>query len=162
MGAQALLFLQMVLAGAAIGVLYDTFRVARKCFPHPGWLVQAEDLLFWLVTAFGLFYVLLHYYDGQVRLYALLGAALGMVLYFATLSPPLRKVAVAVVRFLQKVLFAAARILCWPVRVLLRLLRPPIRFLRHHATKQRHRAKRKGGRVLRSFRRQVRIVLRKK
>lgn len=124
---QALLFLSTVLVGMAIGVCFDVFRVLRRVATHKSWLVQVQDILFWLVATLGMFYFLLHRNFGEIRGFALGGAAIGAVLYFCTLSKLVLKVAVTVIRFLQKVIVAAFRIISAPIRFLVRLIAPPVK-----------------------------------
>jgi hypothetical protein len=50
MPAQAWLFVSTVMAGGAVGVFYDFFRVLRRTAPHRKWAVQLEDLFFWLAV----------------------------------------------------------------------------------------------------------------
>jgi len=131
MSGQAALFLSTVALGFLLGFVYDLFRIARKTVPHRPWVVQFEDILFWLVVTLLMFYFMLHRNYGEIRFFSIAGAALGVVIYFCSLSPLVMKVSVAVVEFFKKVLFTVARIILTPIRWALKLIRPPLRkFLR--------------------------------
>ena len=121
MSGQAWLFLSTVAAGAVMGFVYDIFRIARKTARHKGWLVQVEDVLYCAGVSALMFGFMLHRNYGEIRFFVIIGAGLGMLLYFFSLSPVVIKISVAVIRFVQKVLFATARILLGPIRVIIRL-----------------------------------------
>ena len=127
MAGQAWLFLSTVLVGAAIGLVYDAFRIFRKTTPHAGIAVQFEDLLFWIGVTGLTFYYMLHRSYGEIRPFALLGIIIGVLLYFATLSRLVLIVFVAVVNYIKKVVATAIGILLIPVKFIASLLAPPIK-----------------------------------
>ena len=126
MSGQAWLFLATVFTGAAIGLLYDVFRIFRKTAPHSGFAVQVEDLVFWVAATGLTFYYMLHRNYGEIRPFVLIGIALGLVLYFATLSRLVLVVFVTVVNYLKKVIRVAVRIILMPIRIFAAWLAPPI------------------------------------
>lgn len=79
-------FLTMVYAGLLCGVFYDILRAARRLFGAGQILSAALDILFWIgaagICAFALFRAIRE----PVRLYAMLGAACGMMLYLMGVS----------------------------------------------------------------------------
>lgn len=133
MPGQAWLFLSTLIAGMAIGLFYDFFRIARKVIPHAGWVVQLQDLLFWVAATIGVFYFMLLRNFGEIRMFAILGVVIGAVLYFYTISKPVLKVSVTVVNFIKRVISTAIHIITTPIRFIFNLLNPPIKKL---ATKQ--------------------------
>ena len=74
--AQAVIFGQGLLLGAALGVLYDGMRTLRRGLRAP-WLAFGLDLLFWLTAIVSLFALTLLRDDGQVRIYHMVAVALG-------------------------------------------------------------------------------------
>jgi len=117
MPGQAWLFVATVGTGAAAGVFFDFFRVLRRAWWHPRWLVHIEDLLFWLVATVLIFYYLLHRNAGEIRPFMLVGMATGAVLYFATVSRWVVHITVTVVKFVEKVIRAMVRIILLPLRL---------------------------------------------
>ncbi|MDR3091531.1 MAG: cell division protein FtsL [Clostridiales bacterium] len=97
MKGQGAVFLISVGAGGAIGLLYDFFRAGRKLKKPPAALIHAQDALFWLISAFIMYYSALRGNHGEIRFFLIAGAFLGMLLYFNTAS-----------RFVVKLLTAAA------------------------------------------------------
>ena len=129
MSGQAWLFLSTVAIGFVMGFFYDVFRILRKTVPHRHWAVQLEDILYWAGVTFIIFYFMLHRNYGEVRFFSIAGAAVGMVIYFNSLSVLILKVSLTVIQFLQRVFLTAARIVLAPVRLLFRLFVPPGKWL---------------------------------
>lgn len=132
MSGQALLFLWTVAIGAVIGIFFDFFRILRKTVPLLAKkFVSLTDLLFWLAATAGMFYFMQVYNFGEIRWFALLGAACGTALYFATLSRFVMLVFVHIIEFVKKIVAAALRIIFMPLRILFSWLTPPAK--RAHA-----------------------------
>ena len=106
---QSAAFLLMLVCGLKIGLYYDAFRLLRRLF-RPGFLMSlALDLLFGAATAGLLIDALLRALDGELRLYALMGALAGFLLYGATLSRLLRALLKRGVGLLRRAAAWAAR-----------------------------------------------------
>lgn len=85
-GHEALLFGISMLAGAGLFLLYDILRIIRRILPHGTVAVGIEDFFYWLVCTGVVFVMLYRENDGMVRGFALLGMAVGTVLYYLLLS----------------------------------------------------------------------------
>lgn len=83
---EAHLFFVCFVLGVVLALVYDGVRVIRLLFSHRDWLVDMEDLLYWIFTAWMVFRTLFHYNQGMLRGYAFLGMFLGVVSYLLTLS----------------------------------------------------------------------------
>lgn len=83
---QALSFLQAVLLGGALGVLYDGFRIGRLFGKAGAVRVFFADLLFSFLAAFATAVFLSRSYYGEVRFFLLAGEGLGFLIYFNTLG----------------------------------------------------------------------------
>lgn len=120
---QASAFLLSVVLGAALGVVYDCFRVARILLPPLAKPKPAffEDVLFWLIYGFCVFCFAAAAARGQVRLFMFFGSLLGFVLYILTLgnliTGIIRRIVTAVYKLLHKVYSA----LIEPIVKLLRI-----------------------------------------
>lgn len=106
---QLRLFLQSILLGVGIGVVYDLLRAPRRVFGF-GWAATAVcDALFWLVLLAALFEFNLLFAMGQSRYFVLAGVAGGAALYFQLISA-------VVLAVLEGVLQGIVRLiagLCW-------------------------------------------------
>lgn len=80
------LFTVCLLLGAALAAVYDGIRIFRMLFRHSDWLVDVEDLAYWILTGWMVFRTLFYYNRGALRGYAFLGLFLGVVIYMLTLS----------------------------------------------------------------------------
>jgi spore cortex biosynthesis protein YabQ len=133
MSGQAILFLSSCLVGAGIGLFFDCFRILRKTVPFFAksmLAVQLEDLFFWIIVTGGMFYFMLHYNFGEIRLFAVVGAACGGAIYFAALSRFVIRIFVAVINYLKKVVATALKIIFTPARFIIKWLSPPVRAVR--------------------------------
>ena len=83
---QVLSFLWSIAMGAALGLLYDCFRIARIALPSPAPVVAIQDIVFGLLAAIVSFGYLLTAVDGKLRLFLLIGEAVGGALYYATVG----------------------------------------------------------------------------
>ena len=82
---QALFFAGALVMGAAVGLLYDAFRILRVRVRLP-LLGGVLDLLFWLVVTVALFVYTTTAGSGEVRLYIVAAVLLGAAAYFWLLS----------------------------------------------------------------------------
>lgn len=44
------ILLSFFITGVLIGILFDVFRISRKAFKLPDWIIYIEDILFWIIT----------------------------------------------------------------------------------------------------------------
>lgn len=106
-----MLFLLAVLLGAALGVLYDCFRVLRIVFPPAAraGAAAAEDIIFWLLYGFCVFCYAAVLGRGQVRFFMVFGSLMGFVLYILTIgnliTGIIRSIVTAVYGILHKVYY---------------------------------------------------------
>lgn len=82
------LFLMSVLLGAALGVVYDCFRVLRIVFPPAAKNapVIVQDIIFWLIYGFAIFCYSTLAARGQIRFFIFFGSLIGFVLYIMTIG----------------------------------------------------------------------------
>ena len=89
------------LVGVFLAASYDLLRILRGLIPHSGFLINLEDLLYWIYVAVVVFVQLYEKNDGRLRGYVFGGLLAGMVIYAVSFSricvPPL-------ICFLQRVL----------------------------------------------------------
>ncbi len=163
---QARLFLCITLAGALIAAVYDGLRIFRKMIPHNMLLIQLEDALYWLGMAFLLFFMLLQQNHGEIRFFVIIGAFLGMILYFLTLSPIINRISDKIVAIINKIIITFITILLTPFRLVFMLIRKPVKktdtFIRKKMKKVLQFCKRYVKIKKRNIRRNVKILFHKK
>ncbi len=80
------LFVVCLLLGMLLAFVYDGVRIFRMMFRHKEIVVDIEDLVFWMFTAWMVFRTLFYYNRGALRGYAFFGMFLGVLFYTLTLS----------------------------------------------------------------------------
>ncbi|MDE5699226.1 MAG: spore cortex biosynthesis protein YabQ [Lachnospiraceae bacterium] len=79
-------WLVSVATGAFLAFAYDVIRLFRRLIRHGRFAVDLEDILYW-TACFGLSFTLLYYgNNGVIRFAAVLGAAVGMLVYAVTVG----------------------------------------------------------------------------
>ncbi|MCL2051477.1 MAG: spore cortex biosynthesis protein YabQ [Lachnospiraceae bacterium] len=119
-------FINSLIVGVIITFAYDWLLILRKCIRHNIIFISIEDLIFWLVCAMGVFYVLYHENNGILRWFAVFGATIGMFIYKKLLSQSFVNVTSAIIIKAFKILLKPLLFMC---RKILRLLRKIFMFL---------------------------------
>ncbi len=104
---QTMIFFQSLLLGAALGIVYDLFRIFRVAVPLPAGMIVVEDVLYFVFCGFVSFFFAMTVNFGQVRFFILLGETLGFLLYYLTLGVLVIKGAqkiIAVVRWIFRII----------------------------------------------------------
>ena len=104
-----------LLAGAALGVYYDAFRILRRIFPFGYAMILAQDLLFWLTGAVGIFFGSIIVYEGQLRFLFAAVALAGWGIYAATVGTAVMAVADGIIRAVKWVISLVKRRLIIPM-----------------------------------------------
>lgn len=112
----------IILGGAALGLLFDWYRVLRGlCKPGKA-ITWITDCLFWLlVTPIALFFLLVANW-GELRLYSLVGLLLGLVLYWWLLSKIVISVLLTVFNALWRFTLSIGRLVIFLVTLVPRLI----------------------------------------
>lgn len=110
------LFIIFLINGIIIGFIFDMFRVFRKSFRHKDYIINIQDVLFWFCTGIILLYSSFTFNDGELRLFMILSAFLGFIIYLLTLSKIIINVNVKFLLFLKKLLSKIIKILLLPIR----------------------------------------------
>lgn len=100
--------LHALLMGVFITFVYDILRILRRVFPHKGFLVSLEDIIFWIYCAVKVFLLMYYESNGTLRWFAILGAIAGMLMYMKLVSPFLVKYVSLVLQKILEVIAKAA------------------------------------------------------
>lgn len=136
--AQTLLFIRAIEIGILLGMFYDLIRIFRKIIPHPNWLVQIEDITYWLICMFLAFSILYMHNFADIRFFVFIGMILGGIFYLCTFSIMFMKIATWVIELMRQVIAYIIKILLIPIRWIIGLIKIPLRAI----DKQCKRAKR--------------------
>jgi spore cortex biosynthesis protein YabQ len=132
---QAYIFLSTVYAGLIIGFLYDCCRMVRKMIRAGVVITGVLDLLFWSIIGVLSFLVLFYVNDGNVRIYTLLGFAVGWILYLLSLSRFVMLSLNWIYDTLAKLIQWLVKIILWPFVKLWRVLVKPFNWIKRGAGK---------------------------
>ena len=141
-------------------MLYDVIRVFRKILSHPNWVIQLEDLLYW-ITCGGFAFVMIYWKNyGQIRGFVFLGILIGTVLYFSTASILFMKITTKVVNWGKKVVNKLIGFVLIPIKCIIRGIRIPVDYMinKHKVLSKRRKIHKQNNRV----KDQVKIISRKK
>lgn len=83
---QSTAFLWSVLLGCGLSAVYDIFRLDRMIFRRSVLTVALEDILFWIISAFAAFCLMLLTTNGQIRAFILIGVLIGFIIFRLTFS----------------------------------------------------------------------------
>lgn len=83
---QEQVFVLFFIVGTIIGLIFDLFRVIRKCFKTPDSITLLEDLIFISISGSLIIYGIIIINNGEIRLFLFLAIFLGMLIYFLTIS----------------------------------------------------------------------------
>ena len=79
-GKELFIFLLAVLAGAIVRLAYRCISCLRKVVHHAHWVIELEDLIYWIGTAIFLFVQIYYTSNGSVRWYFILGVGIGGII----------------------------------------------------------------------------------
>ena len=127
---QTFLFLTCIEIGIIMGMFYDLIRIFRKIIPHPNWLIQLEDTLYWVSGALISFAILYMHNYGKIRFFVFPGMILGGVLYLCTFSIIFMKFATWLIELMKEIINYILHILGIPVKWIMHLVKIPLRIFR--------------------------------
>lgn len=117
------IFLIFCISGIIIGILFDIFRVIRRTFKISDIHTLIEDIIFGIISALFLIFVIFIYNNGEVRWYMFAGIFTGCGIYLATISKYFIRINVFILSTLKKTLYNTIKIVFWPIKHILIFLR---------------------------------------
>jgi spore cortex biosynthesis protein YabQ len=103
--------------GIAIAFLFDIFKVLRKKFKQPDFLVNLEDIVFLLLSGGSFFKFLIYFNEGSIRFYIIIAIFFGIVIFALTFSKPCDIIILVVLNAITLL-----------VQIILKILRSPYYF----------------------------------
>lgn len=83
---QEQVFLLFFIIGIIIGLIFDLFRVIRKCFKVPDHVTFIQDSLFLVLAGSIIITGIIKINNGEIRFFLFLAIFFGMLIYFLTIS----------------------------------------------------------------------------
>lgn len=116
--AEALVFLKTVLGGMLCGVVFDVYRIL-KSVKKSLFMLEAGDIIVWIVMAMMSFFAVFAANSGQVRWYEIVALLIGFILYTVSVS----KYFIAAAKFIAKICAKILKIMLAPIMFLLGILK---------------------------------------
>ena len=116
----------LTLCGAFSAMLFDVFRAMRAAGKNGAFMTAAEDICFCAVTAFAVWKCLWIFGSGELRLFEILGFAIGAILYILLLQKVILKIFTVIFKNIFKFLHFISQILLTPLRFLYKILLVPL------------------------------------
>ena len=88
---ELVVFLQALLAGNLVCLIYSALRVFRRIIVHNLIWISIEDILFWIGTGFYLFYQIYQNSNGIIRWYFVIGVLIGGIITYVFVDKILKK-----------------------------------------------------------------------
>lgn len=114
---QAYLFLIFTLNGVFIGLLFDFFRILRKSFKTNNIVTYVEDILFWMLAGISILISMYNFSGGELRLYMILGLALGIIIYILTVSKYIIRISVFIINTIKIIVTKTIKIIIYPIKL---------------------------------------------
>ena len=108
---QLYLFIIFLITGGIIGIIFDIFRILRKSFRYKHYIIDIQDVIFWILTASILLYSSFIFNDGEIRMFMILSSVLGFIIYLFTLSKLFIKINVKIILIIKKFIVKTTEIL---------------------------------------------------
>lgn len=114
MASECITFLGACLLGAALGVIYDLFRISRIAVKTCNVIIFIEDIIFFAIVTISSFIFIVIKNDGVLRGFLIIGELLGALVYFVTLSVIIMNAAKLIIKVIKSVLKFLYKILIQP------------------------------------------------
>lgn len=122
---QLYIFLFTLYGGLIIGILYDIIDILLHNQYSKTKGRGTTDILFWLLAIIIVLSILFYSNDGIIRIYTLLGFAIGWLLYFYLLSKTMQKVIYFILQCIVNMIKLILNIILQPYRWIKRILYIP-------------------------------------
>lgn len=105
-------FICFLFTGYIIGILFDIFRILRKCFKNLDFITYIQDIIFLILTGAILLYSIFTFSNGELRSYIFIGIILGIILYMFLFSKFIIKSATKIVNILKDIISYPLKKIC--------------------------------------------------
>ena len=113
---ELLTFLIYIICGAAIGIIFDIFRIIRRSFKISDLHTNIEDIIFCILIFLFLIYMFFIYNSGNIRLFMLFALAFGLIIYLFTISKYFIKINVKIILLIKKIINIILHFLFIPIK----------------------------------------------
>ena len=123
---QVYVFVLCCVFGVVLAIIFDVFRIIRRLVRTGVCMTFVEDIMFWILSSLLFFAIILKLYNGEFRVFMVVGILLGAITYFGSLSKFFIHISVILVDFFSKIIKKILGFLLLPIKLLLRQLNKPM------------------------------------
>lgn len=138
---QTSLFLYSLGFGFLLGILYDVFRTVRMIISNGKGFVIFMDVLYFFVCGVLSFFFILVVDEGKLRIYTLLGEALGFAVYYFSLGAVAIKISAAAVKRIKWLFSLVFKPIKFVLRKINHMSRKMMNFLKKRIKKSNKKSK---------------------
>lgn len=102
-------FLYFIIVGGIIGLLFDVFRILRRCFKTSDIITYIHDILFLLTSGLILLFSIFIINNGEIRGFMFLGITIGLIIYLLVLSKHIINISTKFLLFIKKIILRPIR-----------------------------------------------------
>ncbi len=102
---QAYVFIIFIINGLLIGILFDIFRVLRKCIKTSDKITNIEDILFGIISGLLVLFSIIKFNSGEIRVFLFIGILIGLIMYLLLFSNVFIKVSIGIVIIVKKIIY---------------------------------------------------------
>lgn len=124
---EAVFFLHSILMGLVITFAYDWVLIFRKLFTHGRFFMSVEDFVYWFACGIGV--LLYRENNGILRWFAVVGAALGMLIYKAIIKNRFVNIVSKCIHKIMWFVFRVIQVVLKPLKCLFFAARRCVRFV---------------------------------
>lgn len=126
-------FLNSILWGVILLVIYDVFRIIRKIIKHNGFFIAIQDIIYWVVCSILIFNMMYEQNNGIIRAFAVLAVVIGMLLYHGSVSNMvvdfISMVINKVIHFVNLVIGTTINTILWPFKFIFKKIKRFVLFI---------------------------------
>lgn len=116
----------MTVCGSVCAMMFDMFRAVRTLKKHGKYLTAAEDAVFCTASAFMIWKCLWIFGGGALRMFEVLGFAIGVILYILVLQRVFFRIFTVIFKNIFKIFDFIFQILLTPLKFLYKILLVPL------------------------------------
>lgn len=123
---QIYMFALCCVFGIVLAIIFDVFRIIRRLVRTGVCMTFVEDIIFWVLSSLLFFAVILKFYNGEFRVFMVVGILLGAITYLGSLSKFFIRFSVVIIGVFSRIMKKFLAFLFLPLKLLLRLFNKPL------------------------------------
>lgn len=132
---QVIILLAAIYGGFLLGFIFDSYRFIRDIFRLGKLITIIGDIVFWVLSLTLILLIVYGSNSGLIRVYQLLGFAIGVLVYFKFLSRIVQSLLNVLVHCLRSLIYSVLKLIRGPLTLILNILWRPYEKIKKSAAK---------------------------